>query len=330
MKQLLLIAFGMWSASLTIAQDTFSIVAVDTLTGEVGSAGASCLDNNSFPGSGGAIIISDILPGKGAIHTQSYWVAGNQANARLKMEEGLSPVEIITWLRQNDVEGILGQLKRQYGIIDFDAQGHPRSAAHTGTSCFNYKGHKTGLTYSIQGNILLGQQILDSMEARFLNANGTLADRLMAALQGANVPGADTRCLNNGTSSLSAFLRVAKPEDADDNLFLDLNVPSLPAGQEPIDSLQTLYNQWKASSGTAQLHQIQISLQPNPASDQFSINWNGNEGDLFIYSTSGKLMFRQGLKAGENRVQPTLTPGFYLIEVRTEGHASKVMKLVWH
>ena len=43
------------------AQDTFSIVAVDPATGEVGSAGASCLDNISVPGSGGAIIISDIL-----------------------------------------------------------------------------------------------------------------------------------------------------------------------------------------------------------------------------------------------------------------------------
>ncbi|MEO0007461.1 MAG: hypothetical protein RJA20_1657, partial [Bacteroidota bacterium] len=85
------------------AQDTFSIVAVDTITGEIGSAGASCLDNVSFPGSGGAIIISDILPGRGAIHTQSFWVAGNQANARLKMEQGLSPSEVLTWVRQNDV-----------------------------------------------------------------------------------------------------------------------------------------------------------------------------------------------------------------------------------
>ncbi|MGI9160724.1 MAG: hypothetical protein ACR2K1_13325, partial [Saprospiraceae bacterium] len=71
------------------AQDTFSIVAVDTTTGEIGSAGASCLDNNSFPGSGGAIIISDILPGRGAIHTQSYWVATNQMNGRARMQEGL-------------------------------------------------------------------------------------------------------------------------------------------------------------------------------------------------------------------------------------------------
>ena len=49
---------------------TFSIVAVDTTTGEVGSAGGSCI--------AGSIIISDIHPGVGAIHTQSYYLSANQ------------------------------------------------------------------------------------------------------------------------------------------------------------------------------------------------------------------------------------------------------------
>src|SRR5690606_35997733 len=107
MKHLIFrLAFFFGTASL-FAQDTFSIVAVDSITGEIGSAGASCLNNISFPGSNGAIIISDILPGKGAIHTQSFWLAANQANARLKMEEGLSPEDILLSLKQNDAEGTL-------------------------------------------------------------------------------------------------------------------------------------------------------------------------------------------------------------------------------
>ena len=51
------------SLSNIYSQHTFSIVAVDTLTGEIGSAGATCGDSIIWPGTPGAYIISDILPG---------------------------------------------------------------------------------------------------------------------------------------------------------------------------------------------------------------------------------------------------------------------------
>ena len=135
------------------AQDTFSIVAVDSITGEVGSAGASCLDDNDI--AGGVFIISDVLPGKGAIHTQSFWNATNQSNARQRMVEDNSPADIIVWLEAFDAQN--DPQSRQYGIVDFDDQGAPRSAAFTGTACFDYKNHIVGPNYAIQGNILLGQ-----------------------------------------------------------------------------------------------------------------------------------------------------------------------------
>lgn len=312
----------------TLGQDTFSIVAVDTVTGEIGSAGASCLDDISFPGSGGAIIISDILPGRGAIHTQSFWNATNQANARLKMEEGLSPQEILDWLKINGVGGLVGAQQRQYGIVDFNpANGQPRSAAFTGTQCLDWKGHKIGTTYAIQGNILLGPEILDSMEARFLNTSGTLADRLMAALQGANVVGADTRCTANGTSSLSAFLRIAKPENSDDSLYLDLNVPSLPAGQEPIDSLQTLYNQWKLTS-TKEPLDVSIKIFPNPAHGQVNV-FLEKEGLLELFSATGQKVFEKNLVAGANTCSPALPTGIYFCKI-VVGQSAVTQKLVWH
>ena len=74
-------------------QDTFSIVAINLETGEVGSAGASCI--------GGSIIISAVHPGVGAIHTQSYWNATNQNNASEMMDNGYSPTEIIEYLIRN-------------------------------------------------------------------------------------------------------------------------------------------------------------------------------------------------------------------------------------
>ena len=216
----------------SFGQDTFSIVAIDSLTREVGSAGASCIS--------GAIIISDVHPGVGAIHTQSYWNAANQNNASNLMDQGSSPQEIIDWLVENDAQD--NPLIRQYGIVDMAGGG--RSAAYTGENCFDYKNHILGQTYAIQGNILFGQEVLDNMEENFLNNDGPLTHKLMAALQGANIPGADTRCLSYGTSSLSAFIRLAKSGDNEDSLYLDLNVNTVIPGVEPIDSLQTLFDAW--------------------------------------------------------------------------------------
>ena len=221
--------------SFLLSQDTFSIVAVDIITGEVGSAGASCIS--------GSIIISDVHPGVGAIHTQSYWNGWNQNFASDLMDDGYSPDEIIDQLIENDIQN--NPSIRQYGIVDLQENG--RSAAFTGDNCFDYKGEILGETYSIQGNILLGSEVLENMEIQFLTMEGTLSEKLMASLQGANIPGADTRCLEDSISSLSAFIKVAKPADSNDDLFLDLNVNNVeftPYHIDPIDSLQVLYDEW--------------------------------------------------------------------------------------
>lgn len=260
------IALALFTAG---AQDTFSIVALDTLTGEIGSAGASCIDDNLLPG--GAIIISDILPGRGAIHTQAWWLSANQQNAHARMEEGLSPQEIIDWLVANDAGN--NPTRRQYGVVDMDENGHPRTAAFTGVNCYDYKNHITGPNYSIQGNILLGQEILDSMEARFLGTDGSLAEKLMAALQGANVPGADSRCAGEGVSSLSAFIRLAWPSDTNGTFYLDLNVPETPYGVEPIDSLQVLFDEWLGTVVGMDEHRAAdgFVIYPNPAREYLVI-----------------------------------------------------------
>jgi uncharacterized Ntn-hydrolase superfamily protein len=246
LKSTLLGIFLLGTALIIKSQDTFSIVAIDSVTGEIGSAGASCV-GYSFYYPHGAAILSDVIPGIGAIHTQASWLAANQNYAHSLMVLGLSPQQIIDSLVANDAQN--NPTTRQYGIVDFN-NGHPRAASFTGNNCMNYKNDTCNIYYSIQGNILLGQLVLDSMQNRFLGTPGSLADRLMATLQGAKMLGADTRCAAHNSSSLSAFLRVAQPTDPVDSLYCDLwmaynqnfsgNVPV-----DPIDSLQTLYNQWK-------------------------------------------------------------------------------------
>lgn len=221
------------------AQDTFSIVAVDTLTGEIGSAGASCVGPI---GGVGAFILSDVIEGVGAIHTQASYLAANQQNAHARMLEGLSPQEIINWLVANDAQG--NPTVRQYGIVDLTRSGE--SAAYTGVNCLDYKNHVTGPGYTVQGNILLGQVIIDTMQHVFLNTSGPLADRLMQSLEAAKIIGADTRCASRGTSSQSSFIKVVRIGDGN-TPYLQEIVPDSPVGVDPIDLLRVNFNQWKAN-----------------------------------------------------------------------------------
>ena len=232
MRQTLLLLI-IFSTRILISQDTFSIVAVDTITGQVGSAGASCIQ--------GSIIISDIHPGVGAIHTQSYWNGNNQDSASSLMDQGYAPQDIIDWLVANDSQN--DPTIRQYGIVDLIDGG--RSAGYTGENCYDFKGHKLGDNYAIQGNILLGQSILDDMEMAFLTQYGTFEEKLMASLMAANVTGADTRCTPYGTPAISAFIRVSEPDNSEDSLFMDINVNNAPLTLNPLDSLHLLYWDWK-------------------------------------------------------------------------------------
>jgi uncharacterized Ntn-hydrolase superfamily protein len=242
------------------AQDTFSIVAVDTITGEIGSAGASCVGPI---GGIGAFILSDVIEGIGGIHTQASYLAQNQQNARARMLEGLSPQEIIDWLVANDAQS--NPSIRQYGIVDLTRNGE--SAAYTGTNCLDYKNHVIGPGYAIQGNILLGQVIIDNMQSAFLNTSGPLADRLMATLQAAKIVGADTRCAARNTSSQSGFVKVVRIGDGN-TPYLQIVVPDTPVGKDPIDSLLTMFNNWKAAKFNVVdpfLSHIEVSPDTLPA-----------------------------------------------------------------
>jgi uncharacterized Ntn-hydrolase superfamily protein len=236
------------------AQHTFSIVAVDEVTGEIGSAGATCLDIDDLAGEEGALVISDIIKGVGAIHSQAFWHPLNQAAARVRMESGDSPQEILDWLFANDPAPGNNQ-SRQYGIVDLigGAGGTPRVAAFTGSGNGSVANHIVGPNYAIQGNILISQEVLDDMETGFLNASGSLADKLMAAMQGAKRIGAQTSCTGNQTSSKSAFLRVAKVADLYTNyghLTVDLNVSKTDFAEDPIDVLQSTYDFYLNNPGT--------------------------------------------------------------------------------
>ncbi|PCJ87868.1 MAG: secretion protein [Flavobacteriales bacterium] len=339
MKKAFLLSAAIAFSISSFSQDTFSIVAVDSVTGEVGSAGASCLGasgNNPL----GAMIISSIHPGRGAIHTQAWYYSPNQDNADNYMDTSLAhPDTIIGWLAANDVGfwymgTFYDETYRQYGIVDFDSLGNPRSAGYTGSNADDYKNHITGPNYAIQGNILLGQEILDSMEAGFLNATGDLACKLMAALQGANVPGADIRCLADSVSSLSAFIRVADSS----SIYLDINVPSVPQGVEPIDSLQKLFSAinpcFPVSAIFIKKKSLEVMVYPNPSKGNFELRILNDElksenTELTIYNVLGEKVFQSTIINNQLTIKRgDLKSGMYFYRLELDGETVKTGKLL--
>jgi len=306
------------------AQDTFSIIAVDPVTGEIGSAGASCVTG---VGAGGIIdIITDIIPGRGGVNSQA-WVCipnTNLQNAIIQMEAGLNPQEIIDYLLLNDScsSQNYNPEYRQYGIVDLDGSGNPRTAGWTGSLADDYKEDRQGTNFSVQGNILLNQTVIDNMEANFNNTIGTLADKLMAAMQGANFAGADSRCLASGTSSTTAYLLVFRADDDPNDPYIRLNVGQQVPGIEPIDILQDLYDNFLSLEENSL--RSKIKLFPNPALTELSLFIDSSIGFISyeIFSIDGKKILgndEQEINKLTRRINISeLNNGIYFIKISSD------------
>jgi len=306
------------------SQDTFSIVAVDSTTGEVGAAGASCVDLFNI-GDISDDFLAELFPGSGAIATQAWYIPANQANARMRMQMGEHPDTIIQWLVQNDVQGRPDL--RQYGIAAIRKEGTV-SAAHTGDATDDYKGHITGPGYSIQGNILLGREVLENMEEAFLNTEGSLQCRLLEALQGANVVGADTRCTSNGSSSLFAFVKVTGPDDIFGSPAFVRSVRTRSGdGIEPIDSLQSLFDaDGICSSSSINLNNAvdPFRVFPNPASDRIHIRSSESSGfSVSVIDPSGTVI-NDGISETSDHILDLkgIPNGVYYVRISSDDYST--------
>lgn len=157
---------------------TFSIVARDPETGDVGVAVAS-----RFFGVGR--VVPWTRAEVGAIATQSwanttYGPRGLDALAR-----GEAPRDVLASLLQSDPDARL----RQVGIVDARGQ----VAAHTGDGCQPWAGDRQGEGYTVQGNLLVGPEVIERMAEAYETTRGDLATRLLAALEAGDEAGGDAR-----------------------------------------------------------------------------------------------------------------------------------------
>jgi len=130
------------------SQDTFSIIAFDAITGEIGAAGATCSDG--IAEYNGVQLINKIIPGKGAANSQA-WVCLQPSNINLdyainQMNLNLQAPQILDSLRKNDKCPIQNMdiNFRQYAIITIDSTGDTQLAAHTGSMTTNARGERIG------------------------------------------------------------------------------------------------------------------------------------------------------------------------------------------
>lgn len=199
---------------------TFSIVAYDPETEELGVAVQS-----KFLAVGWLVPWAEA--GAGAVATQSYANTTYGPNGLRLLARGMAPEDVLQRLTEEDE----GRARRQVGIVD--AEG--RAATYTGEECNAWAGGKTGDSYAVQGNILAGEEVVDSMAEAFESTEGELGARLLAALEAGQDAGGDTRGMQ---SAALLIVREGWGYGGFDDRYRDLRVDD---HQEPIKELRRIY-----------------------------------------------------------------------------------------
>lgn len=218
----LLTAAAPWEPAVAgeVRAGTFSIVAYDSLTGELGVA----VQSRAFS-VGSAVSWAEA--GVGAIATQA---STNQAFGPRGLEllrGGLDSKTVLERLLAEDS----GRENRQLAVVD--AGG--RAVNFTGAQCLDWAGGRTGANYACQGNILVSEAVVSAMAEGFETGEGELAERLLQALVAAQAAGGDKRGMQ------SAALLVVRPSDKYPQYryrYIDLRVED---HTDPINELIRLY-----------------------------------------------------------------------------------------
>ena len=199
---------------------TFSIVARDQQTGEIGVAVQSKF-----------IAVGSVVPyaqaDVGAIASQAW---GNPRYGPVGLDllaRGRTAEEVVRLMTDADPN----REHRQIAVIGTDGN----ASIFTGKECKDWAGGKTGVNYAVQGNLLTGTEVIHAMSVGFEEANGTLAERMIASLHAGQQAGGDKR------GKQSAALLIVKRGWGYGGLsdrFRDLRVDDHPS---PIKELERIY-----------------------------------------------------------------------------------------
>ncbi len=217
---------------------TFSIVAADLVTGEVGVAVASKF-----------LAVGSVVPwaraGVGAIATQAWANLSFGPGGLDLLAQGLAAEDVVHRLIESDVD----REHRQLGVVDRRGQ----AAAWTGKECFHWAGHYTGEGYTCQGNILAADAVVAATAASFAQSTGPLPERLLSALEAGQTQGGDSR------GQQSAAIYVVKEKGSYGGYldrYIDLRVDdhATPVGE--LRKLLTLHRLYFGATADANLTRL--------------------------------------------------------------------------
>ncbi len=231
-------------------------------------ASATCVAQErfaGFPAEGLMDIQAIVVPGLGVAAAQAG-VDDTRENQNLiyrEMKNGTAPEDILAMLQEDPrIE------RRQFGIVDLQGRCAGFSGEENGDASLSVQDSipGSGIVFSIQGNILASDAVVHDAAAAFRHTPGTLADRVMAAMEAADRAGGDRRCTCatepvpdapcEFRTSFVAYLLMADREDPEGQgyndgeyrLYLNVTDQNLRPGEDanPVRTLRMRYDAWKA------------------------------------------------------------------------------------
>lgn len=215
------------------AAATWSIVVVDARTGRIVVSSATCVSQTSikrFPAKGLRDLQAIVVPGVGAAVAQAGLDRSgrNQSLIYRELRKGTAPEQILEMLDKDP-----GIDNRQFGFVDRKG----RTLAFSGLANVQVAAARTGrirgtdVYYAVQGNILASRAVVDDAVRALALTDGTLEDRVMAAMEAADRAGGDRRCSCRTRPFVAApcttrhaqvaYLLASDPTDAEGRTFSD-------------------------------------------------------------------------------------------------------------
>jgi uncharacterized Ntn-hydrolase superfamily protein len=232
---------------------TYSIVAFDPATGEMGAA----VQSHWF--SVGTIVIWGEA-GVGVVATQSFVNPAFGPSGLSLMQQGFGAEQTLKML----ITGDEGRDFRQLALLD--ATG--KSSSYTGSKCVESAGHIVGEGYAVQANLMLNDQIWPAMASAFEASKGQpLAERMVAALLAAEAAGGDIRGKQSAALLVVNAKSTGKPWI---DRSIDLRVDDHPSPLEELSRLLTVhraYQHMNAGDLAVEKNDFQLAMREYGAAE---------------------------------------------------------------